>query len=339
MIDTVFRISIPSILCGLAMFIFGGTAIAQQSSDSCTAPGNYPRRPLTLVVPYGPGGGSAQVSQAMAKAVTETSNVNINLQYKPGGAGVVGMRIYMTLPPDGYSVLESIDDSATAYAAGDSSINPATDLVPLVMAEVVYNQVYIRPNDKRFHNWKTFVAYAKAHPNKVRVANVAHSGSMERVDMTMLENAAGFKVQQVSYDNPGKRYGALKGGHVDALFEQPGDVKGFIDSGDFKPILTLLKHRPKAFPNVPSLSDVGIKQTMLDRWRGFFANPKVPEKRLAWLECTFQKAWHQPSFQKFLKAHNVDPNSFRNTAQAKKMIKQSVNTYVKVYKKLGLSSK
>lgn len=330
------RCALSAAVGALAMI---GAAVAQPAFAGCQAPNNFPRRPLTIVVPYGPGGGSAQVSQAMARAVTETSHVNVNMQYKPGGAGVVGMRTYMELPADGYSVLESIDDSASNYASGVSPVNPATDVTPLLIAELVYNQIYIRPHDKRYHDWKSFLAYTKAHPGRVRVANVANRGAMERVDLVMLEKAAGFNVAQVSYDNPGKRYGALEGGHVDALFEQPGDVKGFIDSGDFKPILTLLPQRPKAFPNVPALSDVGIHASMLNRWRGFFVNPKVPHARKAWLECTFQEAWHQPSFQKFLKAHNVDPDSFRDTAAASKMIKHSVATYQAVYVKLGITKK
>lgn len=325
------------VVLSFSALCFASSALAQNAPSKCQAPKNYPRRPITIVVPYGPGGGSAQVSEAMAKALAKTTTARIDIQYKPGGAGVVGMRTYLTLPPDGYSVLEAIDDSASNYASGVTSINPAKQLTPLLIAELVYNQFYIRPHDKRFHNWHTFVKYAKQHHGHVTVANVANKGAMERVDMIMLEKAAHFRVQQVSYDNPGKRYGALEGGHVDGLFEQPGDVKGFITSGDFKPILTLLPNRPKAFPNVPDLTNVGIHTKMLNRWRGFFVNPKVPQKRRRWLECTFQKAWHQPSFQKFLKAHNVDPDSFRNTAQAKKLIANSVNTYQTVYKQLGIT--
>ncbi len=99
----------------------------------------------------------------------------------------------------------------------------------------------MRPKDERFPNWEAFIKYAKANPGKVTVANVAHQGSMERVTMYQLEKALGFKVSQVSFDKPAERYGALVGGHVDALFEQPGDVRAYIESNDMKPILTLLK--------------------------------------------------------------------------------------------------
>ena len=82
---------------------------------------------------------------------------------------------------------------------------------------------------------------------------------MERVNMKFITDATGMQIQQISFDKGAPRYGALAGGQVDALFEQPGDVRKFMDAGKFKPILTLLKERPAAFADVPSLTDAGLE--------------------------------------------------------------------------------
>ena len=71
-------------------------------------PGGYPERALTMVVPYGPAGGSGQVAQAMAQAVSDLTGISINRDHKPGGSGTVGMTAYMASPADGYSVMEHI---------------------------------------------------------------------------------------------------------------------------------------------------------------------------------------------------------------------------------------
>ena len=304
---------------------------------SMDKPGGFPERPLTMIVPYGPGGGSGQVSRAMVQAFTELTGVGVNPDYKPGGSGIVGLGNYMAAPADGYTVLEHIDDATSAYVSGSSGVNPATDLVPLVISQITFSQIYIRSNEDRFSDWASFVAWAKAQDGKATIANVSREGSMERINLKMVMDHFGFDMQQISFDKGGPRYGALKGGQVDALFEQPGDVRGFLDSGDFKPILTLLKERPAAFAEVPAMGDVGLTFEPLMRFRGFYVKKGVPEDRLEWLQWAFQKAYFQPSYQAYNKSKFMDLiDSFRDTAGAVELINQTAEGYKAVYKEMGL---
>ena len=116
------------------------SALAACATDGLAAsmegPGGYPERALTMVVPYGPAGGSGQVAQAMAQAVTELTGVNINRDHKPGGSGTVGMTAFMATPNDGYTVMEHIDDASSAHALDSGRPNPAEDLIPLVTSAV-----------------------------------------------------------------------------------------------------------------------------------------------------------------------------------------------------------
>jgi tripartite-type tricarboxylate transporter receptor subunit TctC len=160
---------------------------------------------------------------------------------------------------------------------------------------------------------------------------------MERINLKLIMEHFGFDMQQISFDKGGPRYGSLKGGQVDALFEQPGDVRGFLDSGDFKPILTLLKERPAAFAEVPAMGDVGLTFEPLMRFRGFYVKKGVPEDRLKWLQWAFQKAYFQPSYQAYNKTKFMDLiDSFRDTAGAVELINQTAKGYEAVYKKMGL---
>src|SRR3546814_18108367 len=91
----------------------------------------------------------------------------------------------MSAPADGYTVLEAIDDAASAYAAGQSKVQPAKDLIPLVTAQITFNQIYMRSDEKRFSDWKSFIAYAKkqnAAGKKTTIPNVARTGPTERVE-------------------------------------------------------------------------------------------------------------------------------------------------------------
>jgi len=293
-----------------------------------------------MVVPYGPAGGSGQVAQAMAQAVTDLTTVAINRDHKPGGSGTVGMTSYMAAPADGYTVLEHIDDASSAHALDSTKPNPATDLIPLVTSQITFSQIYIRTNEDRFTDWNSFVTWVKAQNGKATIANVSKEGSMERVTMKYITDATGMKIQQISFDKGAPRYGALAGGQVDALFEQPGDVRKFLDAGKLKPILTILKKRPDAFANVPSLTDAGLDFDPLFRFRGFYVHKGTPADRIEWLQWAFQKAYCQPSYQKFNDSKYMTLiESYRDTEGSRDLITNTIGQYRDVYKQMGLEIK
>ncbi|MCY4275686.1 MAG: tripartite tricarboxylate transporter substrate-binding protein, partial [Gammaproteobacteria bacterium] len=169
---------------------------------------------------------------------------------------------------------------------------------------------------------------------------VSKEGSMERVTMKAISDATGISIQQISFDKGAPRYGALAGGQVDALFEQPGDVRKFLDAGTFKPILTILPEAPSAFPDVPALSDAGLDFEPLYRFRGFYVHKDAPADRVEWLQWAFQKAYCEQSYQDFNKSkfmHLIE--SFRDTEGARSLISTTIDQYRNVYKEMGLDVK
>lgn len=303
-------------------------------------PGGFPDRALTMIVPYGPAGGSGQVASAMAEAVTSLTGVSINRDHKSGGSGTVGMTAYMAAPADGYSVMEHIDDAASAHALDSSRPNPATDLIPLVISQVTFSQIYIRTEETRFTDWDSFVAWVKAQKGKATIANVSKEGSMERVTMSFLTDATGMEIQQISFDKGAPRYGALLGGQVDALYEQPGDVRKFLDSGDFKPILTIFNERPGVFADVPTHREKGMDFEPLLRFRGFYVHKDAPADRVEWLKWAFQRGYCEDSYQAFNdKKFMTVIDSYRDTAGAIELINTTIPQYRDVYKKMGLNVK
>ena len=327
-----------SALTGMASLGFAGEC--RVSEASMAKPGGFPERALTMVVPYGPGGGSGQVAAAMAEAVTGLTSVNINRDHKPGGSGTVGMTAYMSAPADGYTVLEHIDDASSAHALDSSKPNPAVDLIPLVISQVTFSQVYIRSNETRYTDWPSFVAWVQAQDGKATIANVSKEGSMERVIMKFITDASDMQIQQISFDKGAPRYGALLGGQVDALFEQPGDVRNFLDAGNFKPILTVFNERPAAFSDVPTHVEMGMDFEPLLRFRGFYVHKDAPADRVDWLKWAFQRAYCEDSYQAYNESKFMTViDSYRDTDGAIKMINAAIGQYRDVYKSMGLDVK
>ena len=127
---------------------------------------------------------------------------------------------------------------------------------------------------------------------------------------------------------------------VDALFEQPGDVRKFLDAGTFKPILTILKEAPDAFADVPDLMDAGLDFDPLFRFRGFYVHKDAPADRVEWLQWAFQKAYCEQSYQDFNESKFMTLiESFRDTAGSQELITNTIAQYRDVYKEMGLEVK
>lgn len=310
---------------------------ANAAAQSVEKPAGFGIRPLTMIVPFGAGGGSDQLARAMAKAMEEAAGLSFQVVNKPGGGGTAAIPDFMLAPADGYTVLEHIDNAISAYAGGDISENPAEDWVPLCTTQITFSQIYIRPDETRFTDWESFAAYAKEHPGEVSMANLGKVGSMELVVMEQLQDALGLEIKQIAFDKPAERYGALIGGHVDVLFEQPGDVRSFLDSGQMKPILTFLPERPSVFADVPTHKEVGADFDALTRFRGFYVKNGVPQPVVAFLEEACAAGFQTADYQAFNESKFMDLiDSYRDSEGSKALINEAVATYRGMYEKLGI---
>lgn len=336
MLKKVSRLSAVLGACALVGMPLAGMGVA--SAQSVEAPQGFPKRPLTLIVPYGAGGGSDQLSRAMSKAMGEVADIDFQVVNKPGGGGTAAIPDFMLAPADGYTMLQHIDNAVSSFAKGDIRENPAEDWIPLCTTQITFSQIYIRPDETRFTDWASFVDYAKANPGDVTMANLGKVGSMELVVTDLLVSALGLDIKQIAFDKPAERYGALIGKQVDVLFEQPGDVRQFLESGEMKPILTFLPERPEAFKDVPVHSEVGADFEPLYRFRGFYVRKGVPAERVAFLEAACAEGFKSADYQAFNKSKYMDViDSYRDSAGTVELINASVETYQEVYKAMGLT--
>lgn len=321
-----------AVVCGVMLALSGAVAHALEK------PGGFPERPITIYVPYGPGGGSDQLTRAWALAMEPIIGTGVQVVNRPGGGGMAAVPDFMTAPKDGYTILQSIDDAITNYASGRLREHPGEDWTPICITQITFSQLYVQPDDDRFPDFESFVEYARAHPGQVTIANVGNLGSKERVLMNLLESALGFETRQVAFDNPSERYASLVGGQVDMLFEQPGDVRNFLEAGQFRTIFTFLNERPDAFAEAPALNDIPEADfEPLLRFRGFWVHRDVPADRTEYLAEACRMAFDSDGFQEFNTGnymHLID--SFRDTEGARELINGTIETYTAVYKELGL---
>ena len=310
----------------------GICAINGVTPPDAHAQGQQGAKKFKMYVPYGKGGGSDQLVRAMVKSVESISNLRFDVINIKKGSGLGAIPEFMKEPADGRSVIEHIDEIVAAYTVGATNVHPAKDWTPLAMVQLTFSQLFIKSDETRFHDWPTFLAYARANPGKVVVSNVAFDGSMENITIRKLEKELGFKTRQVSFPTTKDRFEAVFLGRADVLFEQPGDVRAYLDSGRLKPILTFFNERPGPFADVPTHKEVGAKFEPLLRFRGFWVRNGTPPRRLSHLQKIFADGYKTRSFQAFNKSKFmtiVDP--FRNPRDSVALINKTIETYTVAY--------
>lgn len=287
---------------------------------------------VTLIVPYSKGGGSGQLTRAMASSIESVSKTRFKITYIKEGAGLGALEPFMKMPADGFAVIEHIDDITSAYAIGAVELHPGRDWHPLNIVQLTFSQLYIRSDETRFTDWKSFLEYAQSKEKRVAVSNISYDGSMENLTMRALEQDLNFKTRQISFADSKDRFEAVFRGRADVLFEQPGDVRKYLDAGRLKPILTFFNERPNAFAKVPTHKEIGATFEPLLRFRGFFVKKGVPPERLAYLQKIFSQGFATSSFQKFNEnkyMNVVDP--YRNPEDSVTLLNNTIEAYSAYY--------
>jgi tripartite-type tricarboxylate transporter receptor subunit TctC len=159
----------------------------------------------------------------------------------------------------------------------------------------------------RFKDWTQFEQEAKAKPGTLKVATLGF-GSVDDMTLSYLESK-GIKVVEVPYAKPSERYVSVIGGHVDALYEQAGDVRQFITNKQIRPIIIFARNRLPAFKDVPSSAELGYDVT-LPQFRSFVVKGGTPADRVKLLSDTMAKVAATDEYKKFLAEQYAASDSF-----------------------------
>jgi len=286
----------------LAGVLAGGLALA---ATAAAAQDHYPTRPVETIVPWGPGGGADQLARLTSKLIEPMLKTSFPVINVPGATGATGMTKLLSGEADGYSMAVYIADT-NALLAGHSPRWKLGDLEPIAVMMQVPSFLFVAENSP-IKDWAQFEKMARAKPATLKVATLGF-GSVD--DMTLGVLAAnGIKVVEVPYAKPSERYVSVIGGHVDALYEQAGDVRQFIINKQIRPIIIFGKQRLAAFPDVPCSYELGYK-VALPQFRSFVVKAGTPVDRVKALSDAMAKVAADPEYKKFLTEQFADAHSF-----------------------------
>ena len=259
---------------------------------------DYPSHPVTMIVPFPPGGVADITARPVAEAMGRFLKQPIVVENKAGAGGGVGMQYVARAKPDGYTVLLALSSISIIPEAdkvlGRDQMFTLNQLVPIARFTADPTVLAVRA-DSPYKSVKDLLDAAKQKPGAVPYGSSGNYGTMH-VPMEMLAGAGNVKMLHVPFTGAGPAIVALLGGQVDALSTGPSSVMGHVKAGKIRVLATWGESRHPALPDVPTLKELGY-DAQFSQWTGLFVPAGTPEPVIAKLREAAKAAVDDANFK------------------------------------------
>lgn len=259
----------------------------------------YPTKPVSVVVPFSPGGISDVIGRPFVHSLGKALKQSFIIENRPGAGGGVGMAYAARAKPDGYTLMVALS-SISAIPASDRLFGrpPAYEIkqfapIALISADPAF--LVVRA-DSPWKTVKDLVEAAKAKPGGIPYGSTGNYGTMH-VGMEMFAHAAGIKMNHIPYGGGGQQVAAIVGNQVEAITQLPATIAGQIAGGKLKALATFAPARVAGFPEVPTMKELGFPEVEYFVWTGFFAPAGTPPEVLAALRRGAREVVQDPEFR------------------------------------------
>ena len=318
---------VVSLVVALVLFTSVPTMFAQDA---------YPSRPISMVVPFPPGGVADLHARPLAAAMEKVLKSPVGVVNKTGAAGAVGMQYVATSKPDGYTLLMALSSISIIPEADKLFGRPPAFTVdqfePIALLSADPTILVVRAESP----WKTardFIEDARTRPGQISYSSSGVYGTLHMA-MELLQHAAGIKMRHVPYGGAGPAITAILGGHVDALASGPAAVVPHIKSGKLRALATWGETRLAAMPELPTFKELGYPDAEFYIWAGLFAPKGVPEPVLAKLREATRTAAGEAEFKSAMDKMET-PIVFKQGSEFKRFFDADARRLAEGVRKVG----
>ena len=265
-----------------ALLLLGGIAQAQSA---------WPDKPLTMIVPFPPGGVADTVARPVAEALSRELGQTVVVENRAGAGGATGMGAAARAPADGYTLLMTLSSISILPEADkilDRKPQFTLDQFKPIARFTADPTVLVVRAEAPWKNLADFIADLKAQPGRFNYGSSGNYGSMH-VPMEMLKASAGVRVTHIPYTGAGPAVLALLGGQVDALATGPASVLAHIKAGKLRALAHWGDKPLASMPEVPSLTQLG-QPVQFAQWSALFVPAGTPEAIVQKLRAAAKKA-------------------------------------------------
>jgi tripartite-type tricarboxylate transporter receptor subunit TctC len=319
-------------VAALAIVACGGGGDDGSGAGAAGGRGGEPsfRSPVDVIVPFSPASGSDRAARLVSPVLEKALGVPFQVTNEPGNTGNDGMTRLLRSPAETTVAVIPADTLAT-LAAGTSSFQLG-DVSPVCRLSLAPSYLWVRANG-RYRSWAQLARAVRARPGRLTVATVGRRG----IDDIMLGALAqqGYRFRAVPYAENSRRRGALLDGHVDALFEQAGDVQENLAAGQFAPVLMFGSRRAGLKGDYALSSEVGVSQ-VVDQWRGMFARATMPGARVRALSRACRGVDTDPAFRAFHARASERPGPYMPAQQFSAFVREELRRMQTLARRYGV---
>ena len=257
---------------------------------------DWPNKPVRLVVPFPPGGGTDTVARPLAAKLSQVLGQQFVIENRGGAGGTIGAATVAKAAPDGYTVLlYSVHGAVAASAYKNLSYDLEKDLVPVTTA-AIFPDVLVAANRVPAKTLPELIAFAKANPGRINCGS-AGNGTSRHLSCEMFKLQAGIEATHVPYKGTGPATAALLAGEIDYIFEALGSAAAYIRAGTVRPIVVTSARRSPSFPEIPTAMESGMPAFEVTSWYGLWVPAGTPRSVVQKLHAAVAKAFEDPEMK------------------------------------------
>ena len=311
--------------------------LATAMAGPASAQSDFPSRPITIIVPFPPGGSSDVVTRIVAQKLADNLKTNVVIDNRGGGGGAPGAIAAKQAAPDGYTLLLANNGLFAILPALTPGINfdPIKDFQPITPI-VTFPSVLVVPEASPARNVKDLVALAKTKPGGLNFASQG-VGSGGHILGEMLRLKSGAPFTHVPYRGAGPAVSDLAAGNVDLLFSSYVSAIGQVQAGKLRVLGWTATKRSPAIPDIPTMAESGFPGTELEIWHGIVAPAGTPEAIVRKLNEEFVKAAKSPDVMAKVAPQAVEMSTL-SPAEFAKLIATDVDVLGKVIRDAGIKA-
>ncbi len=251
----------------------------------------YPSRPIRTIVPFPAGSATDAMARLISAHFQKVFGHGLVIENMTGATGVIASRATAHAAPDGYTIMFSTNSthSANAYLYNTLGYDPIADFTPLALLSRAPHAMMVR-SEAPFASFKDFVAYAQANPGKLNFG-YGNTGS--------LAGGAMLKTTAVSYRGTPQAATDLLGGQIDFVVMDVSNTQAHVKAGKLRTLAVTGEARMEAFPDAPTMVELGYPDFVLYSWNGVHGPAGMPPEIVATLNKAIVEAIHTPEGKRF----------------------------------------
>lgn len=321
------KFSIFSLIFGVVSSVSGH--LYAQNADT------YPDKPITIVVPYPPGGFNDTLGRIVGKKLSDAWGKTVVVENKPGAGTTIGSNFVAKSAPDGYTILVAqFPFSANPYLYKSLPYDTLKAFAPVILAGRSPMVLVVNSNSP-IKTTGDLLSLAKAKPGSVNYGS-SGPGSSNHLSMVLFESMSGTSLNQVPYKGSTPLLTDLAGGQVEVAFDAYPHVRPFLQSGKIRPIAIATESRSSLMPDVPTINESGVKGYEASSWHGFVVPAGTPPAVVEKLNKQINLILKQDDIKKTFQEQGVVPDG-GTSSQFDAFIKKQMEIWKKVVAQSGIS--